>query len=303
MSSASAADDRAVPLAPFAALLLGALAMGVSPIFVRLATVGPFTSAFWRIALALPLLWLWMTVTEQRGGARAPRRSFGLPTLLAGLAFTGDLFCWHLAITRTTVANATFFATMAPVWVVVFGWLFFRARASRAVLAGIGLCVVGGLLLVAASMRADLGHVAGDLIGVATGVFFGLFFLALSAARQTAGAARVTFEASLVTGAALLPIALLAEDQFLPATAAGWWPLLALGWISQVGGQGLLSVALGRLPAVFSSFVTFLEAIVAAVLGWLVLGEAVGWIQALGGLAIVLGIWVARPHQPSLPPS
>lgn len=303
MSSASAAGHRALPLAPFVALLLGALGMGVSPIFVRLATVGPFTSAFWRVALALPLLWLWMTVTERRGEAGGRQRSFSPATLLAGLAFSADLFCWHLAIAKTTVANATFFATMAPVWVVGFGWLFFRTRASRAVLAGIGLCILGGLFLIGESTRDDVGHVTGDLLGLATGVFFGLYFLAVSAARRTAGAARVTFEAGLVTAASLLLIALVEEGRFLPATAAGWWPLLALGWISHVGGQGLLSVALGRLPAVFSSLVIFLEAIVAAVFGWLVLGEAVSWIQALGGLIIVLGIWIARPQPARLPPS
>ena len=44
---------------PFAALVVGALAMGVSPIFVRLADVGPFASAFWRVALALPALYAW----------------------------------------------------------------------------------------------------------------------------------------------------------------------------------------------------------------------------------------------------
>jgi len=43
----------------FAALCLGAVAMGISPIFVRFsaADVGPFASAFWRVALALPVLY------------------------------------------------------------------------------------------------------------------------------------------------------------------------------------------------------------------------------------------------------
>ena len=50
--SSSAAPASASIAAPFAALVLGALAMGISPVFVRLADVGPFTSAFWRVALA-----------------------------------------------------------------------------------------------------------------------------------------------------------------------------------------------------------------------------------------------------------
>ena len=52
--------------------------------------------------------------------------------------------------------------------------------------------------------------------------------------------------------------------------------LVALALVSQVGGQGLLAVALGTLPATFSSLVIFLEAIAAAAFGWVVLGEALG---------------------------
>jgi len=66
--------------------------------------------------------------------------------------------------------------------------------------------------------------------------------------------------------------------------------------ISQVGGQGLVAVALGTLPATFSSLVIFLEAIAAASFGWLLLGEALGIAQALGGVLILIGIAVARPR-------
>jgi drug/metabolite transporter (DMT)-like permease len=72
--------------------------------------------------------------------------------------------------------------------------------------------------------------------------------------------------------------------------------LLALALVSQVGGQGLLAFALGSLPATFSSLVIFLEAVAAAALGWIALGETLTPIQALGGLLIVVGIFIARPR-------
>lgn len=304
MRSITAAGEPAVPLAPVVALLLGACAMGISPVFVRLAEVGPFTSAFWRVFLALPILWAWMAASER--GARRPVGQgwgFAWPSVLAGLVFTGDLLFWHLAIAKTTIANATFFATMAPVWVVVFSWLFFRERVRGAVLGGLGLCVLGGFALVAQSMRTDLSHVTGDLLSVATGVFFGLYFMVVSVARRHAGAARVTFELSLVTAIGLFLVALVQEHAFFPATTSGWLALFAMAWISHAGGQGMLSIALGRLPAVFSSLVIFLEAIAAALFAWGLLGEALTPAQALGGVAIVLGIWIARPRKASRPVS
>jgi drug/metabolite transporter (DMT)-like permease len=280
--------------APFAALVISAIAMGLSPIFVRLADVGPFTSAFWRVALALPVLYAWMRISER--GRTEPVVRFPRGTIWAGVAFTADLFFWHLSIVTTTVADATFFATTAPIWVVLFGWLIFRRRVSRAILSGLGLCILGGTALLAQSFQMKVGTALGDLYGLVTGVFFGLYFLAVQAAREGNSAARVTFEATTITAALLLVAALGLEHQLLPRTPHGLAALVALAWISHAGGQGLLTVALGRLPAAFSSLVIFLEAIAAACLAWAILGEPVTLIQAGGGLAILAGIYIARPR-------
>ena len=295
-SSMSIPTGRGPPqrlVAPFVALVAGAVAMGASPIFVRLADVGPFASAFWRVALALPLLYGWLRLSERR---EKPGQRFSKAAMLAGLAFSGDLFFWHLSIVHTSVANATFFATTAPIWVVLFGWLLFGQRAPLGVLAGLCLCLVGGAALLAQSFEIRPAGAVGDAFGVATGVFFGLYFLAVQAARKKASAARLTFEATLITTGILFVVAFVAEPTLVPRSAGGLAALLAMAWISHCGGQGLLSIALGRLPAAFSSLVIFLEAIAAALFGYLVLGEPVSAVQALGGLAILIGIFVARPR-------
>lgn len=282
----------------FAALCAGAFAMGISPIFVRFAAadVGPFASAFWRVALALPVLWAWMRMERSRAPAGAPRRSFSPATIFAGVAFAGDLFFWHLSILNTTVANATFFATTAPIFVVLITWAVLRAPVSRGTLVGLGLCLLGGASLIGQSMQVDPARIRGDLYGVATAFFFALYFLGVSRARHSGGAAQVTFEASLITAAILLVIAVLFDDRVAPRTVGGVSALLAMAFISHAGGQGLLAIALGRLPATFSSLVIFLEAIAAAALGWLILGEALTPVQGLGGILILIGIWTARPR-------
>jgi drug/metabolite transporter (DMT)-like permease len=281
----------------FAALVFGALAMAISPTFVRWTDVGPFTSAFWRVLLALPALYFWMRLSE-RGLDRAEtaKASFSKPIWLAGLAFAGDLLCWHVSILTTSVANATFFATTAPVWVIVFGWLLLRQRVGLETLAGVACCLIGGGALVAETLRVRPAGAPGDLEGLATGVFFGLYFLAMQAARRNTSAARATYESTIVTAAILFVVAVVAERQMWPRSWTGALALIGMAWISHAGGQGLLAVALGRLPAAFSSLVIFLEAIAAAGLAYLLLGEPVSRVQALGGLLIIVGIYVARPR-------
>lgn len=286
-------------LAPaFLALCAGAVAMGISPIFVRYANadVGPFASAFWRVALSLPVLYAWVRV-EERGSRAVGRRWFSPATILAGVAFSGDLFFWHLSILKTTVANATFFATTAPIFVVLTAWLILRQRVGRPTLVGLALCLAGGASLIGQSLEVDPARIRGDVYGIATAFFFGLYFLAVERARDEGGAARVTLALTIVTTLVLLVVALLLDDRVFPTTLNGVLALVAMAWISHAGGQGLLSVALGRLPAVFSSLVIFLEAIAGAGFGWLILGERVTLIQGLGGALILLGIWIARPRQ------
>jgi drug/metabolite transporter (DMT)-like permease len=289
--TATPAASRAA--GPLAALVLGAVAMGVSPIFVRLADVGPFASAFWRVTLALPMLYAWMRLAERDA---APARPFTGPVVLAGLAFAGDLLFWHTSILRTSVANATFFATTAPVWVVLFGWILLKQKAGREILIGLALCLLGGAALLGQSLRLRPEGAIGDGFGLATGVFFGLYFLAVQAARRRTSAARVTFEASVITAVVLLAVTLAAERRLAPASLSGALALLGMSWVSHAGGQGLLSVALGRLPATFSSLVIFLEAVAAALFAWGLLGEPISLAQGLGGLLIMAGIWIARPR-------
>jgi drug/metabolite transporter (DMT)-like permease len=286
----------AAPL-PFLALVAGATAMGISPIFVRFAEVGPFTSAFWRVGLALPALWLWSAIERQSAATTRPDAAARFSVVLAGLFFAGDLTFWHLAIMNTSVANATFLATLAPVWVVLGSGLILGERVAWPVLLGLALCLVGATALIGNTWSMNPEKLDGDIYGVATSVFFGAYFLAVRRARRVYGAGRTLLISSVVTALVLLVEAVMFEDQMWPLALSAVAALLALALVSHAGGQGLLSYALGHLPAAFSALVIFLEAVAAACFGWVILGEPIGLVQALGAVAISIGISVARPRR------
>jgi drug/metabolite transporter (DMT)-like permease len=292
---ASAAPEQAEPLA-FFALIAGAVAMGISPIFVRFAEVGPFTSAFWRVALALPVLWLWARydpspAMQHRDGPAS------IAVVMAGLLFAGDLTFWHLAIMNTSVANATFLATLAPVWVVLGSGLLLGEKVERAILFGLALCIVGAAALIGGTWSLAPARLDGDFYGLVTSLFFGAYFIAVRRARRAYSAGQTIFLSTLVTAFVLLIEALVIEQAFWPATLFGVGALVMLALVSHAGGQGLLAYALGHLPAAFSALVIFLEAVAAAGFAWLLLGEAIGPLQLVGALAIFAGIAIARPRR------
>ena len=278
----------------FLALCLGAVAMGVSPIFVRLADVGPFASAFWRVALAVPLLAIW---AASEGGAKALISAFRSKAIwLAGLFFAIDLFFWHLSILNTSIANATFLSSMAPIWVLLFSGLFIGEKVGRREAGGVIVCILGGAVLLGGSYTLDSDKLIGDIYGIGTSFGFGTYFLAVRAARREHRTGTVTFGATAVTALCLGVVALAFEPKLLPSSLAGVATLAALAYVSHIGGQGLLAFALGYLSAAFSSLVIFMEVIAAATLAFLVFGEAISWSQGLGGLMILGGIWIARPR-------
>lgn len=291
-------DGAAAAALPYVALALGAVAMGASPAFVRLADVGPFTSAFWRMALSLPMLAAWLAWEKSRLGPSytAPDavRDWKVITAL-GFLFAGDLFFWHLSIVNTTIANATLLATTTPIIVTLGAWLLLKEYIAPRVLAGVILGIAGAAMLVGTNARFAPDRVFGDLCGILTACFFGSYFLTMAHARRRLTAAQLMFYPAVVTSGLLLATALILEDQLFPQTLEGLAVLAALAFVSQLGGQGLLAYALGHLPAIFSSLVLFLEAVAAAGLAWILFSEQLSLWQVWGGLLILGGIYAARP--------
>src|SRR5213078_3188617 len=217
MTAAIATEEKRRVVLAMTALVLGAIAMGASVLFVRWADVGPYASAFWRVFLALPFLFVWMRLENRRVGWQRLDRA----VLLAGLLFTGDLFFWHLAILGTTVANATFLATTAPIWVALGAWLVLSEAVGGRILVGLALCLLGGFALVGESYGFAPQRLLGDLYGVATACFFGAYVLAVRVARARHGAAEVMFVSTAVTACCLFVIAFALEPRILPQSAQG----------------------------------------------------------------------------------
>ncbi len=276
-------------------LVMGAIAIGFAPIFVRLSEVGPTATGFWRTALAAPLLWAWMLSEAQ--SPRPPRQPVlsDLPRLaLPGLFFAADLFCWHWSIHYTSVTNATLLSNVAPVFVTLASWWLFGERFTPTFLGGLALAIGGVVVLMGDSLSLGRTNLAGDALGVATAVFYGGYLLSVGRLRATFSTATVVAWSALVTAAALLPAAVLTGEGLPPASLRGWLILLGLAWLSHAGGQTLIAFALAHLPAAFSSVSLLVQPVAAAVLAWALLAEPLGEWQGLGGAIVLAGVLLAR---------
>ncbi|WGM30119.1 DMT family transporter [Brevundimonas sp. NIBR11] len=286
----AAAPSRLIPLI---VVLVSASILGLAPILVRLTETGPAAAGFWRLLFALPLL---LILIGRPGG-----EGFGRPSkwmLLAGLFFAMDLSFWHYGIVMTSVANATVLCNLTPVVVTLVGWFVFKERPARLFIVALALAM-GGAFAMAAGAAPGQGTnpVLGDIFSVSVALWYSGYFLTVKQARTTAGALRITFWATVAGVPVMGAAALLLGENMIPATAAGWAACVGMG-VMHVAGQGGVAWALGKLPASITAVTILIQPIVAAALGWLIFGETLAPVQALGGVlvlaAIVLAQWSNR---------
>ncbi|MFE0524065.1 DMT family transporter [Streptomyces sp. NPDC058954] len=235
------------------------------------------------------------------------------PVLLVGfglLAVAGVQACYFAALSRIPVGVALLVEYLAPG--LVLGWVRFvqrrpvtRAAALGVVLAVGGLaCVVEiwsglgfdalGLLLalgaaccqvgyfVLSDQGSDAGEDAPDPLGV---IAYGLLIGALV---LTVVARPWTMDWTVLTGTARM------DGDPVPAGLLLAWIVLVATVLAYV--TGVLSVR--RLSPQVAGVVACLEAVIATVLAWVLLGEHLSAPQIVGGAVVLVGAFIAQSSAP-----
>ncbi|MCC6234774.1 MAG: DMT family transporter [Verrucomicrobiales bacterium] len=284
----------------FVALVIGAACIGIAPLWVRWSEVGPVATAFWRLALSLPFLAA-LAGRERRApscqDARRMARLLKIWLVAAGVLFALDLGTWHLAIQRTSVANACLLANLAPIVVAVGAWWFFAERPDGWFWVAAGLALGGAWWLTGASFSAGTEHWRGDLLSLVTALFYGGYQLCVARLGRDLGPSRLLFISSAISAVALWVYSTVLGETLWPGSARGWGVLLGLALTAQVAGQGLITYGFGLVPAGVASLTLLLQTVVAAVAGWWWLGESLTGAQVAGGMVLLAGLVLARWRQ------
>ncbi|MFN7398817.1 MAG: EamA family transporter, partial [Sandaracinobacter sp.] len=157
---------------PLAALIIGSSLLAFGPMLVRLSDVGPIASAFWRMALAAPVLVIVaMWVRRDGGGVPLKRLPWGFAAL-AGFFFAADLAAWHMGIVRTTTANATLFANTTAFMLAGWAILVKRQNPGGATLRALALAGTGSLLRFGSRAQVSPEPLAGDLLSLTAAALY-----------------------------------------------------------------------------------------------------------------------------------
>ena len=283
-------------MAALAALFAGAAAFGVSPTVIRVSEVGPAATGFWRLMLALPVVWLWM-----RYEARRPRPQMQpasrvdlIHLILLSVVLGVTMTLWQVSVATTSIINAQLISHVHPVFVTLGAFLFFKERITPLFLTGMLFAMAGMVALVTES-SADLGPFAtGDLLAAMAAVLIAVYLLGVKRLRLRFSTATVVTWNTAIAAPVLLAAALLLGEDIIPASRFGWLLVLFYALFVQAAGNSLFVYAFAALPASFNSVGLLSTDVLAVALAWLLISEPVSGRQLAFGVIVLAGIVLAQ---------
>ncbi|MGD9949655.1 MAG: DMT family transporter [Desulfobulbus sp.] len=286
-------------LPALAAILIGAFCISFSAVWVKVATVPPTVSAFYRVFFGFLFLLL---ICILRGEYHPINKRLLFWGLVCGLLFALDLYCWHASIQYVGLGLATILGNFQVYLLTAVGVLFLGERLHLRFLFAVPLALLGLYLLVGGPWQA-LGEEYrwGVVLGLLTALCYSGFLLILRQLQTEAREFSFFFNLMLVSGASALFLGI-----FLGATGTSlaipdrisWLALLALGLLSQTLGWALIAGGMPRMRASLTGFILLFQPLLSFL--WDVLlfhrpTSVINWVGVTGTLlALYMGMQSGR---------
>jgi drug/metabolite transporter (DMT)-like permease len=274
---------------PRIALLIGILCISIFPVLVKLDLAPGLISAFYRMAIAFTVLLPYWLLTKQ---PKIPSLTLWLLTILCGLIFAIDVAVWNISIQESTATQATLLANLAPVWVGVGTFLFLKNKPGRNFWIGTVLALLGMVTLVGFDFFMALSFDRGFGFAVLSGILYAVYIM-LSKKVLSKVAISTFMTISLLTSSLFLALVCsFLKEPFTGFSNIGWLVLAIQGLICQLLAWLMISYATRYMKATRVSLSLLSQAILAPILAWLLLKEAIGPQMILGGVILLFGIGI-----------
>lgn len=295
--SLAAALHRPRPWLLWGLVALMTLSWGLNPIvgkvalrsFPVLVLLGLRTTLAGLIILPVFLL---------QGGPDRQVKPRDWPRLIGiGILQVGNQALFFTGLGYTSVAHCAFLFSLAPILVLLLARAMGQERIGIRKLAGMLICLAGVMML-----SQDQGDISappsffGDAMVFAGVVTFSIFTVASKNERSRYGSVALNTIAYCF-GALVYQIVLWGPFYDVDYAAVPWeaWAgIVYMGTLPSVAGYLIYQWALGRAPASKIAVVQYVQPPLVAVLGLVLLGEALTGILAIAGALIVAGVILAE---------
>lgn len=270
-------------------MLMSAMAIfGTLAPFVRNIPVTSAELSLFRAVLAASLIGIFLLVTRQTIPIKSLKKELIL-LMCSGASMAVNWILLFEAYKYTTVAIATLSYYFAPVLVTVASAFLFREKLGKKqiicfVMSTLGLIIVTGIT----NLGSGSNNAVGILFGLGAAVLYAVCILLNKAIKGVGGIQR-TFLQFLAAIAVMVPYVAFSGGVSLDSmTTLGWGCLLIVGLVHTGITYCLYFTAVERIPGQEVAILSYIDPLVAVVIGVVVLGEPLSLQQMIGG-AMILG--------------
>jgi drug/metabolite transporter (DMT)-like permease len=284
-----AATTRPPPV-DLALLGVAVVAVSTSAPLVRVADAPTLAIAFWRNALALPVLFA-LAAWRVPGRLRAMTAAERLLAALAGAFLAAHFATWIPSLSYTSVASSVALVATQPVWAAIIArW---RGEAvPAATWWGIGLAVAGTVVLSGVDLQVSTRALFGDVLALAGGVLAAAYVTVGAEVRRTVPTTVYAAVCYAVAAAVLAAVCLAGRQPLTGYDATTWWALAAMVVGPQLLGHTLVNRVLRTTSPTLVSVAILFEIVGAAVIAWLAFDEVPPASAVPAGILIAAGVVV-----------
>ena len=284
---------------PHLRLFLGAVLISLSPVWVKLVSVPPTTSGFYRVAIGSVTALLLMAFARQK--LRLSRRAW-LLVGLAGAFFSLDLFFWHRSIIYVGPGLSTLLANFQVFIMMFAGVVLLRQKPSAAQLLAVPLALAGLLMIVGLDWQSLPGdYRLGVIFGLLTAMMYAGYLLSLRAARVDSTSRVPLAEVAVVSLVCTLLLVLMAQVEgvslAVPDTADIKW-LLCYGILSHSFGALLLASSLPHVSTTEAGLALLLQPTLSFVWDVLFFDRPMQPVEIVGAAIALLAIYLGSRKTP-----
>lgn len=280
-------------------LLSGAVLISFSAVFVKVLSVPPAVSAFYRLLFGGGFLLLYVLATKR---LLSKALTGLLAIFLAAAFFAADLWAWHRSIIYVGPGLATILANFQVFFLAMAGVLFFGERWRWQLMIAIPMALLGLGMIVGFDWRSLTGQYrTGIWLGLLTAVFYAAFILSLRRTRTDGRQRSAVVDLALVSliSAALLGIgATAAGDSLALSWSRDLVILLAYALVAQVFGWLLIAHSLAQVPASRVGLILLLQPLLAFVWDVLFFSRSITPTELTGAALTLLGIYLGMRKAP-----
>jgi drug/metabolite transporter (DMT)-like permease len=284
---------------------VGIVAISFSSIFVKWSEADVAVIAMYRLYLTNLLLlpFAWKYRRELFSLTRKQWLLLGASGVMLGLHF----LLWMASLRLTTVASSTVILTLEPVMVMLGSYWIYKSKANSAMLAGMGIAIIGSIMIGAGDFSLSGDALAGDVLSFFGTVAVAAHMLIGKGLRESVGAFAYNFWVFFIAASALALYNVGAGNPFTGYSSNEWGLFLLLAIVPTLFGHYLFNWLLKYMNATAVSMSVLGEPVISSLLAWVLLKEALTGYQLIAGVFILSGVWLFirrgqdKPELPAKP--